>query len=101
MYEIELDILENHVSNLQTQLTRTIDQLSNSSYSLFKSQIQYIYYKLNKIRLQLGTFEPNLRAKRGLINPLGTIIKSITGNLDYEDALRFENALITLRKMIT
>lgn len=38
------------------------------------------------------SFEPG-RAKRGLINGLGSIIKGISGNLDYTDALRYDTAL--------
>lgn len=40
---------------------------------------------------------PLSRAKRGLINPLGTIIKTITGNLDNDDAVRYENRINELK----
>lgn len=33
---------------------------------------------------------PQQKFKRGLLNPLGSIIKVITGNLDYEDAVKYD-----------
>ncbi|XP_028168852.1 uncharacterized protein LOC114363877 [Ostrinia furnacalis] len=33
---------------------------------------------------------PQQRYKRGLINPLGSLIKLITGNLDHDDALKYD-----------
>lgn len=45
---------------------------------------------------QLQTFEPN-RVKRGLIDGLGTVIKSISGNLDYTDAIRIDNEIKALQ----
>lgn len=38
------------------------------------------------------------KQKRGLINGLGSIIKTITGNLDYNDALEYNRAISTLQK---
>lgn len=38
------------------------------------------------------------RSKRGLINGLGTVIKSISGNLDEDDAQKFESEIEKLRK---
>lgn len=38
------------------------------------------------------------RYKRGLIDGLGSIIHSITGNLDQEDAKRYDHAILTLQK---
>lgn len=38
------------------------------------------------------------RQRRGLINPLGSIIKIITGNLDHDDALRYDKLISKLNK---
>lgn len=35
--------------------------------------------------------------KRGLIDPLGTLIKSISGNLDFNDAIKYDNAIKILQ----
>lgn len=40
---------------------------------------------------------PSIRIKRGLINPVGSIIKAITGNLDNEDALRYDKWINSLQ----
>lgn len=36
---------------------------------------------------------PSIRYKRGLINPLGSLIKAITGNLDNDDAIKYEKLI--------
>lgn len=45
---------------------------------------------------QLKSLEPN-RYKRGLIDGLGSVVKSITGNLDYTDAVHYNNILNNLQ----
>lgn len=39
-----------------------------------------------------------MRVKRGLIDGLGSVIKSISGNLDYTDAIKYDNAIKTLKE---
>lgn len=39
---------------------------------------------------------PQQRFKRGIINPLGSIIKIVTGNLDHEDAIRYDELISKL-----
>lgn len=38
------------------------------------------------------------RSKRGLINPLGSIIKIITGNLDHDDAIKYDKIILETSK---
>lgn len=38
-------------------------------------------------------YAPN-RVRRGLLNIVGSLVKGITGNLDAEDGIRFETAII-------
>lgn len=59
---------------------------------MYELQIEYVTQKIDKILVQLKSLEPT-RMERGLINGLGTIIKSITGNLDHSDAVSFNNAI--------
>lgn len=96
LQEIDIDMISRQIDILQVQLTDLSNKLSNKNYSIFRHQILHLFNKLNKTALELETFEPR-RAKRGLFNPLGSFIKSISGNLDNEDALRFENALNILQ----
>ncbi|XP_045770256.1 uncharacterized protein LOC123870843 [Maniola jurtina] len=41
---------------------------------------------------------PQKRSKRGLINPLGSIIKVITGNLDHDDAVKYDELTSKLNR---
>lgn len=40
---------------------------------------------------------PTNRVKRGIINPLGSIIKLISGNLDHEDAIHYDSLITQLK----
>lgn len=53
----------------------------------------------NKIKSQIIQLIPelNLRKKRGLINGLGSIVKCLTGNLDQEDAEKFNAQIKNLQ----
>lgn len=55
-----------------------------------RSQVAYIKnITLNKFT----QIFPNIRIKRGLINPLGSLIKMITGNLDNDDAIQYDKLI--------
>lgn len=69
--------------------------MTNETYSLYEVQIEYLTNKLDKVLSQLQSLEPN-RVKRGLVDGLGSVIKSITGNLDHTDALKYNEAIETL-----
>lgn len=93
---VNLDDIENTLSTLQTQFRYIKLHMMNNTYSLYEYQIDYLSDKLSKVTDQLRTLEPR-RSKRGLIDGLGSVIKSVTGNLDYSDAVRYNNAIKTLR----
>lgn len=57
-------------------------------------QTQYI---MNITIERYNQLIPNIRIKRGLINPAGSLIKAITGNLDNNDAVRYDNLINSLR----
>ena len=48
------------------------------------------YFKIKRVK----------RVKRGLINPLGTVLKAITGNADNTDLVEIQNALSKTRNKI-
>lgn len=97
LQDIDLKEIESQVNTIKSQLAVATHKLSHGDSALFNYQIKHLYTKLEKVSVQLDTFRPT-RVKRGLINPIGTIIKSISGNLDNDDALKFENALRILNK---
>lgn len=93
---IQLNDIEDKVNVLQTQLDSLSTKLINDTYLLYEAQIHYLTNKLGKVSSQLKSLEPN-RAKRGLVDSLGSVIKSITGNLDYSDAIKFNDAIQSLQ----
>lgn len=65
------------------------------SLSNFK---QHILFQINLAKQKFISVYPfenikNIRPKRGLINALGSVVKFISGNLDQEDAKRYDEAI--------
>lgn len=89
---VQLSNIENNVQSLRTQLVTCQNRLTNDTYALYEIQIKYLTNKLDSVLRQLKSLEPS-RAKRGLVDGLGSIIKSLTGNLDHEDALKYNEAI--------
>lgn len=65
----------------------------HNEFSNIKSQVDYIRDSTIEKFKQII---PSQRFKRGLLNPLGSVIKSITGNLDNDDALRYDKLIQNL-----
>jgi hypothetical protein len=93
---VDLKDIDSNIDIIHTQLLEIKDKLDNHMYALYEFQIDHLTNKLDKALVQLKSLEPN-RSKRGLVDGLGSIIKSITGNLDYIDAERYEDALKILK----
>lgn len=62
---------------------------------LFQPHIKYLEDQLQTVLDQLQSFETT-RSKRGLVDGLGSVVKSITGNLDYTDAEHFNKVIKSL-----
>ncbi|KAL0879699.1 hypothetical protein ABMA27_003414 [Loxostege sticticalis] len=93
---IDLNTINKQVEQVKSQLFDLKSNLSNKTLSLYDPHIEHLNIKLNSISDQLKTFEPN-RAKRGLIDGLGSVVKSISGNLDYSDAIKYDHAIKVLQ----
>lgn len=93
---IELDNIENKALDVKNQLLHFQTKLDNDTVAIYSLQINYLLQKIGKVENHLKGLEPN-RVKRGLIDGLGSIIKSITGNLDHQDAIRFNDAINNLQ----
>lgn len=91
---IDLKDIENKIFRVENQLQQISTRISNNS-SLHNIQLDHLFRKLNKTLNQLRSLEPK-RVKRGLIDGLGSVIKSISGNLDYTDAIKYNDAISTL-----
>lgn len=90
--DINLSDLQEKIVLVRQQLNDIMPELNNKTSRLYEPHINYLKYKIESIFDQLQTFKTN-RVKRGLIDGLGSVIKSITGNLDYTDAQRYDSAL--------
>lgn len=93
---VPINDIRNNIIIVKTQLTNIGRQINNQSLPLYEPHINYLKSKLGKVYEQLDTFQSS-RVKRALIDGLGSVIKSISGNLDYTDALRYDGAIKILQ----
>lgn len=94
------------LNSLVVQLENNIEEYSK--LKLISSSNSETYRELMGLTVQTESFIeltrdrlqqiiPSSRAKRGILNPLGSIIKVITGNLDSEDARRYNLEISNLK----
>lgn len=95
LQDIDLQKLQNKVISVNDQIDNFSPQLHNKTNALFEPHLDYLKNKLVSVLEQVETFQIN-RVKRGLVDGLGSVVKSITGNLDYSDALRYNQAIKSL-----
>lgn len=86
-----------HIVRLE-QYQETIDRIRQTLENFehvneMKDSLSTTRKKLDELDHKLHTLLPNRRHKRGLINGLGTLIKSITGNMDSNDALHLNEQI--------
>lgn len=86
-----------HIVQLEVYKTN-IDKISNSLLTFGKinelnDSVTITNIKLTELKTKLHTLMPKSRNRRGLIDGLGTVIKSITGNMDASDALRLNKEI--------
>lgn len=95
LLHIDLEDIQSKVDLVKLQLSEFRPLINNKTLSLFEPHLSYLGDKLEKISIQIESFKPS-RVKRGLIDGLGSVIKSISGNLDYTDAIKYNNAIQVL-----
>ncbi|KAJ8719597.1 hypothetical protein PYW08_011772 [Mythimna loreyi] len=93
---IQIKDIEDKIKILQDQLDNYRQNLNNDTYMLYEVQLNYLSDKMLSVMHHLDTLKPG-RVKRGLIDGLGSIIKSVTGNLDYSDAVKYDNTIKILQ----
>ena len=95
LHEVTIKIISLYVS---TKAAESSMLGSNEmQYRTYKDQIEL---SLTSIGKKIMFIAPHNRVRRGIINGLGSVVKAITGNLDYEDAVKFENEILGLRNSI-
>ncbi|KAJ8974195.1 hypothetical protein NQ317_011340 [Molorchus minor] len=102
LHYLDLEPIENEIFAIETQydqVTKAInDGLSHPYFYALQNFNSAIRFQINLVKQKLISVNPISRPKRGLINGLGAIIKSISGNLDQDDADKFNKAIHTLEK---
>lgn len=70
------------------------------SKDLHKTYTDQIEHKIDIIYNKLTFLAPPSKTKRGLFNGIGSVVKLVTGNLDYNDAVKIEQQIYNLRNKI-
>lgn len=95
----DLKILDNEVKKLEIK-TNEIKDLLNQNYQNINetsNHFKVINMIKENVETKLSEILPQTRQKRGLINGIGSIFKSITGNLDADDGIRYDKLIQQLR----
>lgn len=92
------DVIKEHLS-LKENFIKVKHLIENSSdQHTITNSLNLVTTLENKIDIQIRQINPmsNIRNRRGIINGLGTMIKSLTGNLDQEDAEKYDKAISSI-----
>lgn len=89
----EINILRTKSNDITTLLDRHQEYLNDIS-----NYLKLLNLTQNRVENKLTEIIPHTgRVKRGIINGLGSIFKTITGNLDASDGIRYENLIKELQ----
>lgn len=97
------NITDLHITTIKLMALFTnikLAELKLPTNELHKTYQDQIYQTLSLIDKKIAFITPKVRVKRGLINGLGSIVKAITGNLDNDDALKYENEINNLKNQM-
>lgn len=98
LYYIHLRPLDNQVKSIinhYQKLEKTINSSSLTHRIPLYEAYKYLGYEISVVNQKMNSLFPS-RAKRGLINPMGSLIKYITGNLDEDDAKEIHQNILEL-----
>ena len=93
-----------HIINI-TDIETNADLIRNNIEILSKNSEKsktlpfetVLWNKFQTLMTNLNAVKPRYRTKRGVINGLGSILKTITGNMDYHDSVTINNHIETLK----
>lgn len=86
----ESEYLNQHYKKLKTELN---DKKLTTEFDNYDKIINYLQQTINEKFNNINVQSINKRTKRGLINGLGSIVKSISGNLDAEDGRKYDKII--------
>lgn len=87
IHVVRLDAYETNINKIANSLT-AFDKIGD-----LKDSLTILNVKVTELKAKLQTLMPRLRNKRGLVNGLGSVIKSITGNMDADDAIHLNKEI--------
>lgn len=87
IHVVRLDAYETNINKIANSLT-AFDKIGD-----LKNSLTILNVKVTELKAKLQTLMPRLRNKRGLVNGLGSVIKSITGNMDADDAIHLNKEI--------
>lgn len=97
LHYFDLEPIKNEIQYIQQikkNLTTAINVgLSHPYFIELDNFLRVLNYQLTATEQKFNSLSPSHRVKRGLINGLGSIIKSISGNLDADDAAHYDEAI--------
>ncbi len=89
----KIDAVQRYVENIKTSMS----YFKNSSYDKeLSNYAQILETSAHEISKKFKSIVPHSRTRRGLINGLGSVFKSISGNLDANDGIRYDEAISAL-----
>lgn len=86
--------MEEQYNSVRTAIENGLSLPYFRSLQNFDQSLQFL---LKAAKEKLRTIIPIQRSRRGIFNGLGSVIKIISGNLDHEDAQRYDAAIATLQ----
>lgn len=92
LHIVKLKQYEQNIQKLEVLIT------SISSIESLKQTHLITKLKLAELKFKFNTLMPTFRNKRGIFNGLGTVIKTITGNMDANDALHLNEQIEVILK---
>lgn len=101
LHYYDLNPVQTEISNLKDlyeNVTEAIKTgLSNPYYAQLINFDRVLRYQITAAEQKLHSLLLPNRAKRGIINGLGHVIKIISGNMDAEDAVHYDEAISELQ----
>lgn len=99
LHYIQIDPIRNQTFSL-INIYKNFKQVINSSTPFHNTTLlnayKHLEYEVNTLNEKFHSLFPERRFKRGLVNPMGSLIKYFTGNMDAEDAKEIHDSISEL-----
>lgn len=99
LHYIQIDSIKNQTLSL-IKTYKNFEQVINNATPFQKKSLlnsyKHLEYEVNTLHQKLFSIFPETRRKRGLFNPMGSLIKYFTGNMDAQDAQEIHDSISEL-----